>query len=114
MAGPASAGPPASAERTSAATDGGCSSPAGAGGRVIARPLSASAGSTAGSASPSLEEPAIGSSAEGEVRRDRDRDDPCGDEVDGGAERGPPAGVRNEAGAVLPQVLAAVTGQPGH
>src|SRR3954464_6657295 len=52
----------------------------------------------------------------GEVRdagRDRDGDEPGGDEVDGGAERRPPAGAGDEAGAVLPHVLEAVAGQAG-
>src|SRR6185312_2444354 len=41
-------------------------------------------------------------------------EDAGGDPVDGGAERWPPARVPDEVGAVLPQILQAVTGQPEH
>src|SRR4051794_21554279 len=54
------------------------------------------------------------SPSEVEVRHDGDGDEGGGHEVDGGAERGPPAGVGHESGAVLPEVLEAVAGQPGH
>src|SRR3954469_4747640 len=45
------------------------------------------------------------SPSEVEVRHDDDGDEGGGHEVDGGAERGPPAGVGHESGAVLPEVL---------
>src|SRR4051794_617871 len=56
----------------------------------------------------------VRSPGEVEAGDDRDGDDRGGDEVDGGAERWPPSSVGDEAGAVLPQVLAAVAGEPGH
>src|SRR5262249_53675405 len=51
---------------------------------------------------------------EGDSRQHRAGEDAGGDEVDGGAERWPPARVADEVGAVLPQVLQAVADQPEH
>jgi hypothetical protein len=50
----------------------------------------------------------IRSPADVDVRDDRDGDQAGGDEVDGGAERGPPPGVGDEPGAVLPEVFQVV------
>src|SRR5690348_10937458 len=51
---------------------------------------------------------------EGDSRQQCAGEDAGGDKVDGGAERWPPARVPDEVGAVLPQVLQAVAGQPEH
>src|SRR4051812_36562076 len=52
-------------------------------------------------------------SSEVQARGDFDDEDRCDHEVDGHAERRPPAGVGDEVGAVLPEVFESVSGQRG-
>src|SRR4051794_7262020 len=81
-----------------------------AAGRAMAHPTGLEAMSDVGL----VAVPRVRSPGEVETGQDRDGDDRGGDEVDAGAERWPPAGVGDEAGAVLPQVFQAVAGEPGH
>ena len=71
---------------------------------------------------PEIGQPAVSSQREPygfsppevDIGHDADGDEPSCDDVHGGAERGPPAGVGHESGAVLPEVFQAMTGQAEH